>query len=352
MKNLIITIVFIFPFTGFCQDTSKSTGETLSFITNKLINRAFAKKKIRKIVICDFVDQRKRPTVTGSFVNDRVADYLTNLDSVIVLDRDHIDKILSEHKLKDKDLLIDKNAQLELGKFTGAEAIVVGKIMVYEADCYLQVNLKIIDANKAEALSSVDQEVQVDRKFADMTGLRITCKGSEVDAKPGKGYNRSVESNEEYNNTEKLKENGCEEKNTGDYYFFNSTSQSMTIYVYNSPIEEKNNFWENDNHQIIILKPGESKGISSLTAGYSYRFFVRITSDTELRLNRNEITYFDQGSIKIEKCESKTYTIKNAATTEVKKKLNGIGQRLLNKLLDKAVNKAVDKAEEKLKIKD
>lgn len=346
MKIVLLTLFTVALCDAFSQQGIVSTRDSLKYCSSKLMNKALVKKKIKKLVICNFTDQRRQPTKVGGIVSSHIAAYMTNIDSVEVLDRQDIDNIIKEHKLKDKDFLIDENAQLQLGKFSGAEALVVGKVTVYETECSMQIDLKVVETNTAQILSAVNEDIPIDKKFADVSGLSMNCLNGFANEKQraGKGHTKFIESNEQYNNAEKLKNNGCEEKNQGDYCFFNGTTQSLTIYVYNSPVEDKDHNWQYAGYQQLVLKPEESKCIYNLDAGKSFRLFVMLTS--ELSVKDKTPDYFDQNTIQAVKCESKTYTIRNMVTNESKKSINKFGQ----KVIKTGLNKLIKLAEKKLKI--
>jgi hypothetical protein len=334
MKFILLILICCYSHNGMAQKNKISTKDSLKQFTYRLINKALTKKRFKKLAIWDFTDQLKEETNIGAYLGDQISIYSSDIDSVIVLDRQNLKSIIKEHKLKDKDLLIDQEALLQLGKFSGAEVLVVGKVGVFETECSMQIYLKIVDANTAETFSAAEEYIPIDKKFADVSGLSLNCLGMDGNAsgKPGRDFNRPAASNEQYNNEQKLIEAGCEEKNVGTLCFYNNTSDEVIIDIYKTPQENLNNAWQWGEKETLKLKPLEAKCVYNYLAGYSYKFAVQIQKMNHGFI-QNEV--YDEGSIQIEKCKSKTYTIKKVIVNEVKKNVNQATKETSDKLLKK-----------------
>ncbi len=348
MKIILILLALHCSFLCDAQNENISTKDSLKAFTYKLINKALAKKKFKKLAIWDFTDLHKNSSSIATYVADQLSIYAAEFDSVIVLDRQNIETILREHKLQDKDLLIDPKALLKLGEFFGTEVLIVGKVSIFEGECAIQLNLKIVDVNTAHVITAAEGYIPVDKRFADVSGLRLNCQGmsTDVPGKPGRGYGRSPETNEDYNNPQKLKEGGCAEYNTGAYCFFNSTTQNLKVVIFKTPEKtaEQTEEWRHGPKDEFILKPEEVKCIYSLIGGNSYKFIVQLNNTD----NQNNGDYFDSGNILIEKCNSKTYKIKNAVTTETKK----VTDKLFKDLMKGILQRGTELLKEKMKVND
>lgn len=346
--KLLLMAIYVFSFQlSWCQRGDISTRDSLKFFTFKLVKKALSKKKFSKLVVWDFTNPQQKSNGVATYIAEQLSIYATEIDSIIVLDRQNLETIIKEHKLKDKDFLIDQQALLQIGKFAGTEMIIVGKVSVFENECTVQLNLKIVDVNTAHALAAAEEYIPIDERFADVSGMALNCKGLDKTSpeKPHKGFGRPTETNENYNNPQQLKEEGCVESNTGMCCFFNTTGQDLYVVVYKTPLKNKtewNDLFYGPKEEFKI-KPQESKCVYSLTAGNSYRFTVVLDNSN----TKNTTDYFDYGGILIEKCKSKTYTIKNAVITETKKVTNKLLKEVTTTLLEKGVNII----REKIKIK-
>ncbi len=337
--RFFLTCGFIFlSVSCFSQRDVVSTKDSLRYFLYKLVNKALTKKRFKKLVVLDFTDPLRKQSRIGIYVADQLSIYATDVDSVTTLDRQNLESIIQEHKLKDKDFLIDPKALQEFGKFSGAEVLVVGKVAVFENECSIQLYLKVVDITTAQTLSAAEEYIPVDKRFRDISGLTLNCSGGSEDAaaKPGKGYTRPVVTNEQYNNPQELQDAGCEDNNAGTCCFFNSTSQDMVVILYKVPLKDNTTRQELEygpNEQVKV-KPKETKCMYKLPAGYSYRFDVIVAQNNS---NDKEVEYFDYGSIMILKCLSKTYTIRSIVTTRTTNAVREISRQGAGKILDKGL---------------
>lgn len=326
MKKSIVTLLLFASLAAFGQKQTLSTRDSLKAYTLRLLDKALKKRDFNKIAIWDFTDSQNELSRQGTYIAQQVSIYASNIDSVRVLDRQNVPSILREHKMKHKDYLIDKDALLELGKFSGAEVLMVGKVIIFETECKIQLALSIVDANTAETLAADEAYLTVDQKFADVSGLTFNCYGT-TSGKPGKGFTRPLVSNEQYNNNQQLIEDQCETKNKGIYCFFNNAAETMQVTFYTSDFQSVN----------MLLKPQESKCLYTLQPGQSYEFIVHVQNSRVYNEN------YDEGRILVEKCQSKTYTIRKAL-------ING-GTNIIREESKKAGQKGIEKGIEFLKKK-
>lgn len=281
---LLFTAFIVSSISGRCQLQTISTKDSLRSFTYKLINKALTKRRFKKIAIWDFTDPQKRQSNAGLYISDQVSIYATDIDSVIVLDRQNMESIIKEHKLKDKDFLIDQQALLQLGKFSGADVLIVGKVGVFELEGTMQIYLKMVDANTAQTLSAYEAYIPIDAKFADLAGISLN----------------SME--------RKLIEQDCKDKKIGIYCFFNNTAEEVRVLIYRIPEEDSPipDAWGPKDE--LLVKPQESKCVYNILAEKSYPFivFAQIENVKFQQLSRE----YDKGSINVERCKAKTYIIK------------------------------------------
>jgi hypothetical protein len=344
MKPFLTSVFLFISVSCFSQRTAISTKDSLKSFLSRLIYKALTKKRFKKLVVLDFTDPFKKTSNVGIYVAEQLSIYATDVDSITILDRQNLESIIKEHKLKDKDFLVDPKALQEFGKFSGAEVLIVGKIAVFEKECSIQLYLKVVDINTAQTLSAAEEYIPMDERFADISGLSMNCFDTKEDdiPKPGKGHTRPTVTNEQYNNSQELQDAGCEDNNTGTCCFFNSTSQDLIVILYKVPLKENTTRQELEygpNEQLKV-KPKESKCMYKLPGGYSYHFEVIVAQNNS---NDKTLEYFDYGSIMISKCLSKTYTIRSLTTSKTKKGINEVTREGASKLFDKGLEIIKDK---------
>lgn len=339
----------LLPFACFAQAWNINTKDSLKTYTNKLINKALAKQKFRNIAIWDFTNQQKETTKAGMYIADLMSIYATENDSIVVLDRQNINSIIREHNLKDKDFLIDQNALLQLGKFSGAEVLIVGKVNIFETSCLIQVYVKLVDVNTAKTLSAADENIPIDRKFADASQIEMNCLGADLKGPCdfGSGNSKSPQNSEDQLIAKRLKAEGCEDNNTGAYCFCNSTGRVFSLTVYGTAVTGNNQWtdWAWGPKQEFKLKPFESKCIYGMAAGNSYRFTVDSTMNPADLAWKHP--FYDEGNIHVEKCKFKSYTIKDVIINAPKK----AGRKLLDEGIKTGIDKGLEYLRDKLKIK-
>lgn len=135
-------------FTGFLVLTSCGT---VSY--NYLVKRPaeINLKGLKKIAISDF--SGKNPGHCAAVMNGLQSQLIESAEFEAVLDRKHLDSIMDEHKLKMTGLTDESGIQ-DLGKFTGAAAMVYGSISVDDYKEITTVKEKItVNTNRTEVIS-------------------------------------------------------------------------------------------------------------------------------------------------------------------------------------------------------
>jgi hypothetical protein len=292
MTVRILFLIVVFTASHFPAISQSSSSDSLKNFTIKLIERGIKKSKIKKIAVWDFTDMNKENSTFGSHIAELISVYATFVDSIIVMDRQNLKSLLKEHKLKSEGF-IDPATVMELGRFSGVDAVIVGDAIVAGKD--FEVIIKILETNQAGTIAADDQFFPIDDKMAAKLGIQISETEVKNTNNPNKGFNRPLNSNEQFNNSGTVSRE-CEKKNTGDYCFYYSGLENIMVFVYKKELN-------NDNPPEIArfsLKEKESKCIYNIPAG-SYFFMVMLNNSSYGQ---------DSGDFLIEKCKSKTYNIK------------------------------------------
>lgn len=106
----------------------------------------------------------------GSILTIFVENAFANVTDAVLLDRDHIDKILDEMEMQISGL-IDENTAAQIGRHLGADVVVVGTVSSFHGAFYL--NIQLLAVETAEILgSSIAQSVDF-AEFLDMANQAV-----------------------------------------------------------------------------------------------------------------------------------------------------------------------------------
>nr|WP_294991539.1 hypothetical protein [uncultured Sediminibacterium sp.] len=316
MKTFVLILVGLSSLL-FADAQGTATRDMIKKYTTELVTTALRKADFQRIAIWDLTDPTKEVNQFGTYVADLISIYATSVDKVIVLDRQNLAMIIKEHNLKIKDKFIDQNALLELGKFSGAQVVLVGKVSILENENTFQLYTKIVDVNTAQTLSAMEEYFTVDKRFADASGFAYRSDdgtgGSIIT--PGRGFNRPIESGIVTNNPDAASK-ACKINNTGDFCFVNSSKYDLKVRASKMElhtIRPDALFESND----LILKPGDSKCLYNYTAGLVFKYVVDVINFDNSNMPVDYVItpahlrdIVDQGSFRVEQCQSKSYTIK------------------------------------------
>lgn len=300
-----LALVFIFM-TLFCTSvfSQKTVRDSLRSFTVNLVKKAMEKGKVKKLAVWDFTDMNKEVSSFGSYIAEQFSIYAESVDSLELMDRQNLKSLLNEHKLKSYGF-IDKNTIMELGRFKEVDAVVVGSVIMADKD--FQVVAKIIETTAGLTIAADEQFFQIDSKIAAILGIEKTDNSDAGSNTVNRGYNRPLNSNEQYNNASTVNKE-CEKNNTGDYCFHNRTRFELTIRVSYQDAEGLKNSWVPKDLK-FSLKPGDSKCVYSIPAGISQEFNAGYEEASKDGWG-GPFKLIDSGNFIVEKCKSKTYSIK------------------------------------------
>ena len=269
--------------------SQKNVRDSLKEFTIEVVRKAMEKGKVKKLAVWDFTNMNKEVFNFGSYIAEQFSVYADQVDSVELMDRQNLKSVLNEHKLKSEGF-IDKSTIMELGKFKDVDAVVVGSVIMAGKD--FQIIVKIIETSLGRTVAADEQYFEIDSRLAATLGVEF---GGNTDSNsPNLGYNRPLNSNEQYNNSSTVNKE-CEKLNTGDYCFYNASDEKIIVKISTSDNLAK--YYETQ----MTLNPKESKCIySQIATTYKFNayFFDNITKGS------------DYGVFLIEKCKSKTFSIK------------------------------------------
>lgn len=287
-KLIFISIMLMWTYVSHSQESFK---KSLDGISSDLCSKMVEKGK-KKIVVLFVTDINKAQSTIGKYIADVVSFNVVNHpNSFSVFDRENLSGIAEAKKLI-LEGYIDANNAKHLGKILSVEAIIIGNYTLLSSS--MSLTLKALDVNDGFIIAQSLKELPLDKDATTLLGIS-PIEGSQNSVSNRGFNNRPLNSNESYNNPGTVSQD-CEKNDTGDYCFTNTTQ--MTLNVYHS-----NKFGGFIDY--LTLKPGETQCFYNLKSG-SYNYSV--TKKGESVGYRSN--WLSTGNILVERCKSKTFTIK------------------------------------------
>jgi hypothetical protein len=238
------------------------------------------------VAVWHFANTQGEITDMGKFIAEDFSVYFTNASkgTYQVMDRNHLDQLLREHKLNSEGF-IDPETAKALGRMKAVDAVITGTVDILEKQ--LKVRLKVLDTETALQVAAEIGYLPIDENVSAFLGVP-GLGSSGGSATTNRGFNRPLSSDEQINNPATVNQE-CESKNYGDYCFANATQRELKVVI------DDPSSWPS-----LTLRPGQTQCIYSRKSG-TYGYSISDRQDTK---------YFAKGEILIEKCKSKTFVIK------------------------------------------
>ncbi len=287
MKSIIILILTVVSCSYLSAQSSfdKAIGEISSDLATKL-----SQKDKKKVVVLYITDINKAQTVAGKYLGDRISvNIVNNQGNFMVFDRENLSGIAEANKMIAEGF-IDVNKAKELGKLLSVDAIIIGNYTVLSNT--IKLTIKALDSSNGFVIAASEKDLPIDGDAGALLGINVPSSGGGVDNNANRGFNRPLNSNEQYNNPETVNKE-CETKNTGDYCFTNNSSFKVGVGVGMGQVP---------NDYVMTLSPGQSQCFYSLLSK-SYNYNV----NKEFQPGKWN---HEMGQILVEKCKSKTFVIK------------------------------------------
>lgn len=279
----------------------------LETLAEKLSKRIDSKGKT-KVAVWGFFTENGEKTALGNYITEDFSVYLTNLgESFEVIDRNHLDVLLKEHRLN-SDGYIDENTAKQLGKIVAVDAIITGTYTVLNS--VIKVRAKALDTETALQFAASMGNLPINENIASYLGISVNGGNT-----TNRGFNTPLNSNETINDPNTV-DPGCAKNETGDLCFTNITNEKVLV---NIQTPRYGKYYYNL-YKVLTLDPNESKCFYNLSNNSvkfyvtSWKNFVDIEkfngSEQNVGKDRYASWLKDKGELKVETCKSKTYTIK------------------------------------------
>lgn len=303
--------IFFF-FTFFLSFFSNLLAQDFDFQLEKLaegLAQRISSKGKTKVAVWGFFTENGDKTALGNYLTEDFSVHMTNFgDKFEVIDRNHLDVLLKEHKLNAEGY-IDENTAKELGKIVAVDAIITGTYTVLND--IVKVRAKALDTETALQFAANMGNLALNENIASYLGVSVNGGNS-----TNRGFNTPLNSNETVNNPDTV-DDKCKKESTGDFCFTNALNEKVIIRIHH---HRDADYKYRKSIKTIILEPKETKCVYSLI-NRPFSYFVATWSnfqdEEKLRgieqwLGSNVYVKYlkEKGELKVETCKSKTYTIK------------------------------------------
>ncbi|WP_350293563.1 FlgO family outer membrane protein [uncultured Croceitalea sp.] len=299
-------ILSIFIFLSFlCDSYAQDFDTQLEKLAEGLAKRIESKGKA-KIAVWGFFTENGERTALGNYLTEDFSVYLTNFgDNFEVIDRNHLNVLLKEHKLN-ADGYIDENTAKELGKIVAVDVVITGTYTVLNS--IIKVRAKALDTETALQFAANMGNLPINDNIASYLGISVNGGNT-----TNRGFNTPLSSKETINNPETV-DSKCSKENFGNVCFYNTTSTKIVLRAKHFRQDEGSSVNMTD----IFIDPGETKcmyKIKNRTLSFyivKWDIFQKELNGGLYKLHQDPTAKYllDKGELKVETCTSKTYTIK------------------------------------------
>lgn len=130
-----------------------------------------AKAGKKRIAVVDFTDLQGNITELGRFIAEELSvDLINTAKGFEVIDRNHLNRILAEHKLSLSGIVDQKTVQ-KLGQIAGVDALITGSITPLESS--IRVVCKVIATDTARVISAAKGDIAKTKAIEELFGKGI-----------------------------------------------------------------------------------------------------------------------------------------------------------------------------------
>ena len=160
-------------------ETPEQLNAKIDELTNQIIKNMTQKKK-SKIAVIEFTDLNKKVTDFGRFLSEKLITKLFLTGSFQVIERNQLEKVMSEHKLNLSGT-VDPASAKRLGKILGVDAIATGTIT--DMGQNLDVNARLIDTETAGIFAVASVTIKKDSAVLRLMGGEDASSKTQAEAK-------------------------------------------------------------------------------------------------------------------------------------------------------------------------
>jgi len=299
IRSLWILLVLLGISTKSISQEVTKYDKAMIALANDVAQRVKEGKKL-KVAVWYFHDTFGKRTELGNYIGRDFSIHFTNAsDGFEVIDRDHLEQILQEHNLNDSGFINPETAK-QLGQVIAADAIITGTVDV--GLHHLRVRIKVINTESGAHISAALASIPIDENIKYIlhgTGINET---KNIDERK-----RRLDRSETYEDPSATSSD-CEQQNTGNYCFRNSSKKSYQLdikYIPTGPNPNNINSAYRGKRYTSILEAGKDACFTDLPTGnYTYTMYdSKIRGQTRLSWDET------RGTFRVEKCKSLSYKI-------------------------------------------
>lgn len=147
--------------------TSQSFDRKLEKMASDLAEKLDEKEK-NKVAVWSFLPDDGEENPLGTMLTEDFSIHLSNhANSFSVVDRSQLKMVLKEHRLSD-DGYIDQKTAKQLGKFSAADAVVVGTYSILRTE--IKLRIKVLDTETALQVAGLSGNLPMTPDIARMLG--------------------------------------------------------------------------------------------------------------------------------------------------------------------------------------
>lgn len=144
-----------------------SLEQSITRLTNQISSTINQKDK-QKVAVAEFCDLNGRVTKFGKFISEEILLALVRDENIVIVERQHLQKVMEEKKFKGSGIADAKSAQ-KIGIFLGADIMCIGVITIMPKT--VRINARIVDTRTGSisgvASVNVDRNADIDYLIGD-----------------------------------------------------------------------------------------------------------------------------------------------------------------------------------------
>ncbi len=182
----LLSILFLSLYVQIFSQNTLDQG--LSNLGEQISNK-FEKRNKTIIAVIEFPDLKGNITDLGRFISEELITRLYLTEKFKVIERQLLNKIISEQKLN-LSVIIDPKSAKKLGKLLGVEALVSGTIT--ELSNSLKINARLISTETGEVFSVAATEIKKDDTINNLLTERISNNTTIIDTKIKEKHSENI----------------------------------------------------------------------------------------------------------------------------------------------------------------
>lgn len=184
MRKIFLTVLMTMLFLVSNSTPSFAYEQEIRILSASMADN-ISKAGKKRIAVVDFTDLQGNVTELGRFIAEELSvDLINTAKGFEVIDRNHLNRILAEHKLSVSGIVDQKTVQ-KLGQIAGVDALITGSITPLERS--IRVVCKVIATDTASVISAAKGDIEKTKAIEELFG-----KGIEAGTQPAQAANTNI----------------------------------------------------------------------------------------------------------------------------------------------------------------